>query len=72
MFLYFLYLINFYSDILRLQFGQRTVFVVEKQSTKELFVMKMINIRQEGTENPKKNNGENQHGVESWTTVPLR
>jgi serine/threonine protein kinase len=36
-----------------LQFGQRTVFVVEKQSNKELFVMKMINIGQEGMEKRK-------------------
>jgi hypothetical protein len=50
----FLFLINFYLDILKLQFGQRTVFVVEKRSTKELFVMKMINIGQEETEAGKK------------------
>jgi hypothetical protein len=39
---------------LKVQFGQRTVFIVEKQSTKELFVMKMINIGQEGTEAQKR------------------
>jgi hypothetical protein len=50
----FLYLIYFCLDVLKVQFGQRTVFVVEKQSTKELFVMKMINIGQEGTEAGKK------------------
>jgi serine/threonine protein kinase len=37
-------------DILKIQFGQRSIYVVEKQSTKELFVMKMINIGQEGTQ----------------------
>jgi hypothetical protein len=39
---------------LKAQFGQRTVFVVEKRSTKVLFVMKMINIGEEGTEVRKK------------------
>jgi serine/threonine protein kinase len=38
------------SDILKEQFGQRDIFLVEKQSTKELFVLKMINIGQEGSE----------------------
>jgi hypothetical protein len=47
-------LINFYLDTLKAQFGQRTVFVVEKQSTKKLFVIKMINIGEEGTEVRKK------------------
>jgi serine/threonine protein kinase len=42
-----------FLDILELQLGQRSVnliFLVQKESTKELFVMKMINIGQEGTE----------------------
>jgi serine/threonine protein kinase len=47
-------LIHCLLDILKVQFGQRTIFVVEKQTTKELFVMKMINIGQEGTEVQKK------------------
>jgi serine/threonine protein kinase len=47
-------LFKIFADILKLQFGQRTVFVVEKESTKELFVMKMINIGSEGTEVRKK------------------
>jgi serine/threonine protein kinase len=47
-------IINFFLDILKSQFGQRTVFVVEKESTKELFVMKMINVGQEGSEERKK------------------
>jgi serine/threonine protein kinase len=42
------------TDILKLQFGQRSIYVVEKQLTKELFVMKMINIGQEGSEERKK------------------
>jgi serine/threonine protein kinase len=37
-------------DVLKAQFGQRSIFIVEKQLTKELFVMKMINIGIEGTE----------------------
>jgi hypothetical protein len=41
-------------DILKKQFGQRSVYVVEKESTKEQFVMKMINIGQEGSEERKK------------------
>jgi serine/threonine protein kinase len=43
-----------FLDILKSQFGQRTIFLVEKSSTKEQFVMKMINIGQEGTEVRKK------------------
>jgi NIMA (never in mitosis gene a)-related kinase len=39
---------------LKEQFGQRSIFLVEKQSTKELFVLKMINIGQEGSEVRKK------------------
>jgi serine/threonine protein kinase len=39
---------------LKEQFGQRFIFLVEKQSTKELFVLKMINIGQEGSEVRKK------------------
>jgi serine/threonine protein kinase len=39
---------------LKEQFGQRDIFLVEKGSTKELFVMKMINIGQEGSELRKK------------------
>jgi hypothetical protein len=45
--------LNFVLDILKLQFGQKSdnlIFLVEKESTKELFVLKMINIGQEGTE----------------------
>jgi serine/threonine protein kinase len=44
-------------DILKEQFGQRSsnlIFLVEKQSTKELFVMKMINIGKEDSEARKK------------------
>jgi hypothetical protein len=40
-------------DVLKLQFDQKSanlIYLVEKQSTKEIFVMKMINIGQEGTE----------------------
>jgi hypothetical protein len=44
-------------DILKLQFGQN-IFLVEKQITKELFVMKMINIGQEGTKLRKKSEKE--------------
>jgi serine/threonine protein kinase len=43
-----------FLDTLKLQFGQRNIFLVEKQSTKELFVMKMINIGQQGSEERKK------------------
>jgi hypothetical protein len=50
----FKFCFKFYLDVLKLQFGQRTIFVVEKESTKELFVMKMINIGCEGTEVRKK------------------
>jgi hypothetical protein len=39
---------------LKEQFGQRPIFLVEKQSTKKLFVLKMINIGQEGSELQKK------------------
>jgi NIMA (never in mitosis gene a)-related kinase len=39
-----------FLDILKSQFGQKNIFVVEKESTKELFVMKMINIGEEGSE----------------------
>jgi serine/threonine protein kinase len=35
---------------LKKQFGQRIVYLVEKESTKELFVMKMINVGQENSE----------------------
>jgi hypothetical protein len=45
---------DFSLDILKAQFDQRIVFIVEKQSTKELFVMKMIGIGQEGSEVRKK------------------
>jgi hypothetical protein len=41
---------SFSLDILKVQFDQRIVFIVEKQSTQELFVMKMISIGQEGAE----------------------
>jgi NIMA (never in mitosis gene a)-related kinase len=44
---------DFSLDLLKLQFGQRNIFVVEKKSIKELFVMKMINIGQEGSEKQK-------------------
>jgi serine/threonine protein kinase len=43
----------FFFDILKKQFGQKTVFLVEKELTKELFVMKMINIGQENSEERK-------------------
>jgi hypothetical protein len=44
------YYIYLFLDILKEQFGQRDIFLVEKRPTKELFVMKMINIGQEGSE----------------------
>jgi serine/threonine protein kinase len=40
----------YFLDILRKQFGLKTIYVVEKEATKELFVMKMINIGQENSE----------------------
>jgi serine/threonine protein kinase len=52
--LYFWFLFKVFLDALKKQFGQRTVFVVEKELTKELFVMKMINIGSEGSEVRKK------------------
>jgi serine/threonine protein kinase len=48
------FLLMIFIDLLKLQFGQRNIFRVEKQSTKEFFVMKMINIGEEGTEVRKK------------------
>jgi NIMA (never in mitosis gene a)-related kinase len=44
---------NVFLDVLRSLLAQRNtnlIFLVEKESTKELFVMKMINIGKEGSE----------------------
>jgi hypothetical protein len=54
MFVYLVFFWIIFLDILKLQFGQRSIYVVEKQSSKELFVMKMINIGREGSEERKK------------------
>jgi NIMA (never in mitosis gene a)-related kinase len=50
----FVFLFEISLDLLKLQFGQMSIYVVEKQSTKERFVMKMINIGQEDSEERKK------------------
>jgi hypothetical protein len=42
---------------------------VEKQSTKELFVMKMINIGQEGTEERKKAQKKIATEINIWLTL---
>jgi hypothetical protein len=47
------------------------VFVVEKQLTKELFVMKMISIGQEGTEVRKKAQKEITAEINSWTRMSV-
>jgi NIMA (never in mitosis gene a)-related kinase len=60
--LFILYFYLNYLDILKLQFGQWTVYVVEKQLTKELFVMKMINIGPENSEERK--NAQKEIGAE--------
>jgi hypothetical protein len=50
--------LNFFLDVLKKQFGKTMVFLVERKSTKELFVMKMINIGQEGSDERKKSQKE--------------
>jgi serine/threonine protein kinase len=51
------------------QFGISNVFVVEKQLTKDLFVMKMISIGQEGSE--ERNKIQNQLESEIRSVFPL-
>jgi serine/threonine protein kinase len=58
-----------FSDILKEQLGQRCIFLVEKQSTKELFVMKMINIGREGSEVRRKAQKEITAEINIWLTL---
>jgi serine/threonine protein kinase len=52
--LLFVNLISWNVDLIKRQFGLRTVYLAEKQSNKELFVMKMIFMGQEGTDERKR------------------
>jgi hypothetical protein len=56
---------------LKLQFGQRNIFLVEKQLIKELFVM-MINIGGEGTEVRKKAQKEITQEIIVWTGIRFK